>query len=180
MRCLFSLHRLQRGLHRILQGKEVVLKPFQEINEGLFSVVLEKASQSPRKRANYNFHLYEETYQRFLNVLSKDTYICPHKHTEPEKAETFLALKGKVGFLAFDDQGNVIHHVILSSEGPCYGIDIQPGVWHTIVCLSDTAICFEGKTGPYNPNADKIFVTWAPLENEPTTQAYLNKLTSLF
>jgi cupin fold WbuC family metalloprotein len=154
--------------------------PFQGISESLFSVVLEKANLSERKRANYNFHQYSETYQRFLNVLLKGTYICPHKHINPGKAETFLVLKGKVGFLAFDDRGKVIHQAVLSEDGPCYGIDIQPGVWHTIVCLSDVAVCFEGKTGPYDPNADKTFAVWAPLENEPAAGTYAESLFRRF
>jgi cupin fold WbuC family metalloprotein len=143
------------------------------IDSQLIDKVKEKAIQSPRKRMNYNFHELDETYQRFLNILCKGTYVRPHRHTTPPKAETFLILEGKISFLIFSDDGNVMESHILEAGGPNYGIDILPGVWHSLVCLSDTAVCFEGKHGPYNPASDKDFAKWAPLENSKEATEYL-------
>ena len=42
------------------------------------------------------------------------------------------------------------------------GIDIRPGVWHTMVVLSAHAICYEVKPGPYSAPTDKEFASWAP------------------
>jgi cupin fold WbuC family metalloprotein len=134
------------------------------INIELMNTTIQKALSSERKRINYNFHELHETYQRFLNVLCKNTYVRPHKHSSPPKAETFIIIKGKILFLIFDETGEVIESHLLSSEGPCFGIDLQPGVWHSLVCLSEVAICFEGKHGPYDPTTDKEFASWAPQE----------------
>ena len=139
----------------------------------LIEEVRNKAIHSPRKRMNHNFHQLEETYQRFLNILCRGTYVRPHRHTEPPKAETFLILEGKISFLLFDDSGSIIESHILQAGGPNYGIDILPGVWHSLVCISDTAVCFEGKHGPYNPANDKDFAPWAPLENTEDAREYL-------
>lgn len=135
------------------------------INSQLISDTIKKAKQSDRKRTNYNFHEFHETYQRFLNVLCKGTYVRPHKHSHPPKAETFLVLQGKLAFLIFNETGELIEKHILSSEGPNFGIDIQPHIWHSLVCLSEVAVCFEGKHGPYDPSTDKEFAKWAPEEN---------------
>jgi cupin fold WbuC family metalloprotein len=152
----------------------------QIIDSSLFKEVLEKSKNSPRKRANHNFHELTEVYQRFLNVLQKDTYVQPHRHLTPPKPETFIVLKGRLGFLIFDDKGNIQEKYILEENSECIGIDIQPGVWHSIVCLSDTCICFEGKSGPYDPSEDKIFADWAPSEAEESKMVYLKKLEKEF
>lgn len=143
------------------------------IDTVLIGEVRNQALISPRKRLNHNFHDLEETYQRFLNILCRGTYIRPHRHTEPPKAETFLILEGKISFLLFDDSGSIIESHILQAGGPNYGIDILPGVWHSLVCISDTAVCFEGKHGPYNPANDKDFAPWAPIENTEDAREYL-------
>ncbi len=146
------------------------------INTALIGKVKAKAIESPRKRMNHNFHELDETYQRFLNILCKGTYVRPHRHTNPPKAETFLILEGKISFLIFSDEGEIIESHILQADGNNYGIDILPGVWHSLVCISDTAVCFEGKHGPYNPPNDKDFASWAPLENTEEAKQYLNLL----
>ncbi|MEM7184053.1 MAG: WbuC family cupin fold metalloprotein [Spirochaetota bacterium] len=146
------------------------------IETKLFEEILQQAGNSSRKRSNFNFHTYDETYQRFLNVLLKGTYVCPHKHVKPPKAESFLILKGEVVFFIFDDTGKVLQSHRLSASGPKHGIDVKGGVWHSLLCLSETAICFEGKTGPYDPKADKIFAEWAPREGEAGVDAYMKSL----
>ena len=146
------------------------------INNGLIEKVKAKALESPRKRMNHNFHELDETYQRFLNILCKGTYVRPHRHTNPPKAETFLILEGKISFLIFSDEGEITESHILQAGGVNYGIDILPGVWHSLVCISETAVCFEGKHGPYNPANDKDFASWAPLENTEEAKQYLNSL----
>ncbi len=152
----------------------------QLITETLFESVTNKAKVSPRKRSNHNFHELSEVYQRFLNVLTKGTYIQPHKHENPPKPETFIALKGNLGFLIFDESGNITEKHLLSSDGPTFGIDIQPGVWHSIVTLTDVCICFEGKSGPYDPTEDKFFASWAPTEADDTRFATIEKWEKLF
>ncbi|HMV78715.1 MAG TPA: WbuC family cupin fold metalloprotein [Leptospiraceae bacterium] len=126
---------------------------------------MQKTGGSPRKRSNCNFHELHEVCQRFLNVLLKDTYVQPHIHKNPPKPETFLVIKGELGFLTFDYNENVITRHRLSEKGPIYGIDIQPGVWH----ISETCICFEGKSGPYDPSVDKMFADWAPTEQDESS-----------
>ncbi|WP_341867513.1 WbuC family cupin fold metalloprotein [Leptospira dzoumogneensis] len=150
------------------------------IDQELFDKLLPLASSSARGRTNHNFHELLEPYQRFLNVLTKDTYVQAHRHKNPPKPETFLVLKGKLGFLLFEEDGTVRDKHILSSDGPVYGIDILPGVYHTLVCLTETCICFEGKSGPYDPTTDKEFASWAPPENSEGKIQYLDFLRSLF
>ncbi|AJR12687.1 cupin fold metalloprotein, WbuC family [Leptospira interrogans serovar Grippotyphosa str. 2006006986] len=171
----------QPANHILLTTVNLDSKPHRQLlTDSLFLEVLQKANASPRKRANHNFHELSEVYQRFLNVLTRDTYVQAHRHKFPPKPETFLALKGDLGFILFNDDGSIQETHYLSSQGPVYGIDIVPGVFHTLVCLSENAICFEGKSGPYEPTTDKDFASWAPAETDPNRNKYLDKLRKLF
>jgi cupin fold WbuC family metalloprotein len=67
---------------------------------------------------NYNFHQSaEENPHRFLNVLLKGTYVRPHRHLTPPKAESFLILEGVIEVFLFDDAG-VVTIAIASASIP--------------------------------------------------------------
>jgi len=156
------------------------LSDIQVIDNDLVDSVVERALLSSRKRTNHNFHTLDEVYQRFLNVLTKGTYVGVHRHKADPKPETFLVLRGKVGIFIYDDFGKITNSYRLSSEGPNYGIDLRPGVWHNLVCLSEIAVCFEGKSGPYLVNTDKEFHPKYPGEGEKGWEQQLSTWESFF
>ncbi len=136
---------------------------------------MERARRSPRLRINHNFHAsLEDNPHRFLNVLVKGTYIAPHRHLNPAKAEAFLVLEGEAAFFIFDDEGRVVRTVVVGRDP--MGIDLAPGVWHTLAAITDHAVCYEVKPGPYQAGTDKDFAPWAPREGEPGAAAYLDGL----
>jgi cupin fold WbuC family metalloprotein len=121
----------------------------------------------------------DENPHRFLNVMLRGTYIAPHRHLDPPKTEAFLVLEGEVAFFTFDDEGNPGAPVTLGPAGDALGIDVPPGVWHTLVVLSDEAVCYEVKPGPYTAATDKEFAPWAPREGDAGTEKYLERLLAL-
>jgi cupin fold WbuC family metalloprotein len=147
----------------------------QLLDTSLFRDLIDRARHSPRLRTNHNFHAsLEDSPHRFLNVMLKGTYITPHRHVDPPKSESFLVLEGEIAFFTFDDWGNVITTHVLGRDP--VGIDIPPGVWHTMAVLSAHAICYEVKPGPYSATTDKDFAAWAPQEGDPGTERYLDLL----
>ncbi len=147
----------------------------QLLNQNLFDTLIERAHQSPRRRTNHNFHAtMEENPHRFLNVMVRGTYVTPHRHTTPPKAESFVVLAGRIVFFTFDDAGEITGTWILGTGQP--GIDIAAGVWHTLAVLSPEAVCFEVKPGPYTAASDKDFAPWAPHEGESGAAKYLERL----
>jgi cupin fold WbuC family metalloprotein len=147
----------------------------QTVDRTLLQDLLERAKRSPRLRINHNFHSsMEDNPHRFLNVMVKGTYIAPHRHLDPPKAEAFLVLDGEVAFFIFDDSGNVVRTEVVGRDP--IGIDLPPGVWHTLTPLSAHAICYEVKPGPYLDSTDKDFAAWAPREGDPAAVAYLESL----
>jgi cupin fold WbuC family metalloprotein len=152
---------------------------FQLIDAGLFERVLDQARQSPRRRMNFNFHSSpEDNAHRFLNVMLEGTYIRPHRHITPPKAEAFLVLEGRVALFLFDDNGNITAgHALGGPAGPV-GIDIGAGEWHGLAVLSPHAVTYEVKPGPYSAVSDKHFAPWAPPEGDPGVPGFLTKLRS--
>lgn len=152
----------------------------QIITGQLFDEVASRAAASPRRRMNHNFHAGpDDNPHRFLNVLLRGTYIRPHRHIEPAKAETFLVLEGEAEVVIFDDSGSVTERHLLggtSAAGKTWGIDIEPGVWHTIIAVTGRAVCFEVKPGPWEPSTDKDFASWAPREGDQEAEGYLRSL----
>lgn len=152
----------------------------QIIDDALFEATLARAAAAPRGRVNHNFHpSLDDNPHRFLNVMRRGTYVTPHRHLDPPKSETFVILRGEVAFFVFDDAGELVRCERLADpsrrEHAC-GIDLGPGVWHSLAVLSESAICFEVKPGPYQAANDKDFAPWAPREGEPGCEAYLESL----
>lgn len=143
----------------------------------LFERVIAQAQSSPRRRMNFNFHAtLDENPSRLLNVLLRGTYIRPHRHSDPPKAESFVVLEGRIAVLIFDDAGRIEQRHALGCGDAALGIDLAPGIWHTAVALSEHAICFEVKPGPYVQAVDKEFAPWAPREGDPGCAEYLETL----
>jgi len=149
----------------------------QLLNSALFETLIERARQSPRLRTNHNFHAsMEDNPHRFLNVMIRGTYIAPHRHLDPPKAESFLVLDGEIAFFTFEDDGRIASTQVLGRD--VVGVDLLPGVWHTMSPLTPHAICYEVKPGPYVASTDKDFAPWAPREGDPRVPGYLQSLLS--
>jgi len=149
----------------------------QTFGPELFARLIGRARETPRRRINHNFHAaMEENPHRFLNAMLRGTYIAPHRHLAPPKAEAFLVLSGEVAFFVFDDAGAIAGTWRLG--GSSVGIDVPPGVWHTLAVLSPEAVCYEVKPGPYSAANDKDFAPWAPREGQPGAAAYLERLVA--
>jgi cupin fold WbuC family metalloprotein len=150
------------------------------IDEGLFEATLARAAGAPRLRTNHNFHAsLEDNPHRFLNVARRGTYVTPHRHLDPPKDESFVVLRGRLGFFVLGDAGEILRAEVLEEPGPrrhACGIDVGAGVWHSFVVLSESAICFEVKPGPYLASNDKDFAPWAPREGDPGCAAYVEEL----
>jgi cupin fold WbuC family metalloprotein len=152
-----------------------MLSGVRRINDQLIDETLALAKASPRGRAMHSFHPnHEANLHRFLNAFTRGSYCAPHRHLEPPKAEGLVILRGTLAICIFDDVGNVTEVVRLDRNN--VGIDLEPGVWHTVLAVTETAVCYEVKPGPYVAATDKQFATWAPREGEPRAAEYMAQL----
>jgi cupin fold WbuC family metalloprotein len=140
---------------------------------------VEHSRRSPRGRIILPLQLGpNDILHRMLNALQPGSYVRPHRHLNPPKAESFVVLRGRAAFFTFRDDGTTDHSVMVTPAGP-FGADIHPGVYHAVAALEPDTVVFEVKTGPYDPASDKDFAPWAPEEGTPQAAAYLKGLLAL-
>jgi cupin fold WbuC family metalloprotein len=148
------------------------------ITQELLDSLIERARQSERGRVNYNLHEPHEPVQRMVNALIPGTYVTPHKHQNPDKVELIAPLIGTVACFRFSDTGEVQDVHILEEHGAVRAVDIRPGVYHTMIALTPSAV-LEIIQGPYQADTHKQFAAWAPREGTPETGAYLARLEAI-
>lgn len=146
-----------------------------------FDALSSAAREAPRARINRNFHPGDaHPAHRFLNAVEPASYIRPHRHLDPLKDETFVALRGSFGVMLFDESGNVTSKAVIRAGGDLVGAHIPARVFHALVALEPGSVFFEVKAGPYDVRTDKEWGSWSPAESDPAAAAYAAKLRALF
>ena len=148
------------------------------IDNKLLDEVTARAKISPRLRMNYNFHKeLDDPVNRLLNAMEPDTYLRPHRHSNPDKQEIYLLLRGKVAVFIFDDEGRITDSITLDPLNGCYGGEIPPGIWHGLLVLESGSVIYEVKEGPFVPLSPDNMAPWAPpAEDTQAVKEYLGKL----
>jgi cupin fold WbuC family metalloprotein len=138
------------------------------------------ARESPRKRVIVPFHRsLEDPLHRMLNAVQPETYVRPHRHREPAKAEAWVVLRGSLLFFTFEETGAVAESLVIGSEAPAFGVDLVPGIYHSFLALAPDTVIYEVKTGPYQAGSDKDFASWAPAEGSPEAAQYMADLREI-
>lgn len=141
--------------------------------------LLEKAQVSPRRRAHFNVHeTYTDMVQRLYVAMLPDSYVRPHKHSQPTKWEFFMVVQGSIDLLFFDDAGTLVLRQALTAGGECFAMQIPPNTWHATICR-EPVVFFEVKQGPYEALTDKNFASWSPEEGASSVEDFTSKMASL-
>jgi cupin fold WbuC family metalloprotein len=151
------------------------------IDKALLDSVSAQAVKNRRLRMNYNFHQHlDEPLNRLLNAMEPGSYFPPHRHKNPDKEEIFLVLRGSVLAVIFDENGSVVSSTEVSPHKEVYGMEIEAGVWHSLVVLEPDTVVYEIKQGPYIPLTPDNIATWAPdsADNEKV-EKYMNELRKI-
>jgi cupin fold WbuC family metalloprotein len=147
------------------------------INQHRLDQLSKDAASSQRLRKNLNMHDdFGDPCQRLFNALEPGTYIRPHRHTSPAKAECFIAVRGRMALVVFDVSGEVEQVVRFDAGCETLAIEIPPGTWHSLISFESGSIFFETKPGPYAALSDKDFAPWAPKEGTSEANVFLSCL----
>ena len=148
------------------------------IDRDLLDRVSREAKAAPRLRMNYNFHQsLDAPLHRLINAVEPGTYFRPHRHLNPDREESFLVLRGRVVFFLFDDEGNIIEHRLIDPLAGVYGMDIEAGVWHSLVVLEPDTVIYEAKLGPFVPLSDANMAAWSPsVDDRAAAEVYMEGL----
>lgn len=145
----------------------------------LIASLSERAKRNSRLRQNLNLHdSYDEPSQRLLNAMEPGSYIRPHRHLADPKPESFVGIRGRVALLIFGTNGEIEKVIPFGPGEDASGVDLPPGIWHTVVCLEKDSVFFETKPGPFNPIREADMAPWAPGEGSARAAGYLKELVS--
>ena len=136
-----------------------------------------QSRKSPRGRIIAPLHRSpSDPVHRMLNAIQPGSYVGPHRHLDPPKAEAWIVLRGAVLFVTFFEDGEIRQQLVLDADTENFGVDLVPGHYHTLVALKPDTIIYAVKTGPYDEATDKSFAPWAPAEGTTEAQKYLSNL----
>ena len=147
----------------------------KQIDSALLDSLTKQAKEAPRHRAHYNLHQeLNDPVQRLCIAMEPETYVRPHRHSDPETWEVLMILRGSLALLVFDDQGKVLERTILTAGGEVTAVEFKQNTWHAPVSLESGTIVFEVKQGPYRPIAEANSASWAPAEGKPEAAHFLD------
>ena len=137
------------------------------IDTGLLDSLTAKAKEGARRRAHFNLHLeLNDRVQRLCIAMEPETYVRPHRHSDPETWEVLLILRGSLAITIFDNDGKVTERAVLTAGGPVTAVEFSPNTWHAPVSLQPGTIVFEIKQGPYKAIEENNLASWAPRKGQ--------------
>jgi len=98
-------------------------------------------------------------------ILSKETYIRPHKHLN--KAESLHVIEGSADVIFFDNKGNILKKERLCEKNKniSFYYRISDSVFHTFKIRSKYFIFHESTEGPFIKKKTQ-YANWSPSEND--------------
>jgi cupin fold WbuC family metalloprotein len=145
------------------------------ITSDLINELVVQAGTNARRRINYNIHeSLSDPVQRLFVASRLESYFRPHRH--PEKWELSLVIQGLFDVIVFDNTSRVIERISLGPGADVIGFEMPPNTWHSWVTMTDGAVFFEIKQGPYDARTPAEFATWSPEEGTTQAQGFAARL----
>lgn len=141
-------------------------KNIEFISQKHINFLKKKVKFSKRKRVRICMHKNEKSkLHEMIIILSKGTYIRPHKHLN--KAESLHVIEGSADVIFFDDYGKKIKKISLDSRKKKLNFyyRISNSVFHTFKLKSKYFIFHEATEGPFQRNKT-IYAKWSPSEHD--------------
>jgi cupin fold WbuC family metalloprotein len=152
---------------------------FLAVDQDTLRLLKDRASRSPRRRCRLCFHASPgDLQQEMLIVMHKSSYVRPHRHLR--RAETLAIIEGTCETLLFDPSGHVTERFPMSpaADGGSFFYKMPPGIFHTLIFLSEWLVFIETTIGPFDPILTES-ASWAPSETDAASgHAYLAGLPS--
>lgn len=124
------------------------------IEKVILDTLTAKAKASPRLRMNFDLrNTPEDQSQRMLNALEPGTVMPIHRHCN--SSETVTVLRGKVRWIYYNDQGEVIDTFVVAPGSDLLGLSVPIGQWHSLECLESGTIILECKDGAWEALSDE-------------------------
>ena len=124
----------------------------------------DKAKRSLKKRYRFCLHSSEDDHLHEMVICRlRDSYSRPDKHLDT--SESHIIIEGSELIIIFSDLGDIIDAFILNRENGVVSYRVKSNVFHMTVALSDYAIDYEVKLGPFTDEVN-IYPNWAPVDGD--------------
>ena len=146
----------------------------KRIDDTVLDSLTQKAKEAPRKRAHYNLHPeLNDPVQRLCIAMEPETYVRPHRHSDPATWEVLAILRGSLALSIFNEKGKVLERTVLKAGGPITVLEFPLNTWHAPASLEPGTVVFEVKQGPYKPISETNLAHWAPAEGSAEAARFL-------
>ena len=127
------------------------------LSKALLDELTSQAKASPRLRMNLDLRNGPtDQSQRMLNALEPGTVMPIHRHRK--SSETVVVLRGKVKWLYYNDNGEIIDTFLVTPCSELVGLCVPMGQWHSLECLESGTVILETKDGVYAPIEEKDYM----------------------
>ena len=130
------------------------------LSKALLDELTAQAKASPRLRMNLDLRNGPaDQSQRMLNALEPGTVMPIHRHRK--SSETVVVLRGKVKWLYYNDNGEIIDTFLVTPCSELVGLCVPMGQWHSLECLESGTVILETKDGVYAPIEEEDYMKLA-------------------
>ena len=127
------------------------------LSKALLDELTAQAKASPRLRMNLDLRNGPaDQSQRMLNALEPGTVMPIHRHRK--SSETVVVLRGKVKWLYYNDNGEIIDTFLVTPCSELVGLCVPMGQWHSLECLESGTVILETKDGVYAPIEEEDYM----------------------
>lgn len=157
----------------ITPGVFVVNDVIANPNIDIINELKKSADKNPKKKSRLLLHQnIEDPLHQMVIVHSQGQYIRPHKNIF--SAKSWQIVEGKLVFLCFSDNGELMKHVYMSSvaDGDAFIVRLSESFFHTLIPLTDKTIIVETILGPFKGTT---YASWAPSEEDTTAATKYQK-----
>ncbi len=134
-----------------------------------------KIVKSNNEKKRYRICLHDSTenmLQEMIICHDKEDYARPAKHKNCP--ETHTILDGRMAVVLFENDGKIRECFVLDRVNGYLSCRINAEIYHMLIPLTETAITYETKVGPFTSDVN-IFPDWAPdEENKEEGSRYLH------
>lgn len=154
--------RLKQQSNEVLLADEKIVR----VGQSEIAALQTALAQSNRGRTRICAHRDgSDALHEMLIMLSKATYIRPHRHFG--KSESFHIIVGELDVVIFDEQGGIEDVVQMGcyASGRNFYYRLADPRFHTVLVRSATVTFHETTNGPFK-REDTQFAPWSPAEAE--------------
>ncbi|WP_051180059.1 WbuC family cupin fold metalloprotein [Selenomonas ruminantium] len=121
-----------------------------------------RIAQKNNNKKRYRLCLQDNSKNLLQDMMicrTRGDYIRPDKHVGIPESHTII--DGEERIILFSNDGEILDTFILSRNGEYLSYRINSDIYHMTIPLTDTAIDYEVKLGPFLPTSN-IYPEWAP------------------